>query len=537
MNMSMDRRDLLKLAAVGAGVLAVPLGASGATVGPFQHGVASGDPLPTAVIIWTRVTPTADASPGSGIGPVVTVLWQMSLDEAYTQVVATGTITTGPERDHTVHVDVTGLTPGTPYHYRFLLDGVPSPSGRTRTAPDPQAAVGHLRLGVVSCANWEAGYFSAYRHLATRADLFGVVHLGDYLYEYGPGQFAARGVVIRPHIPAHETLTLADYRARHGQYKTDPDLQALHAAHPWMIVWDDHEAANDSWSGGAENHTPSTEGSWVQRLAASRQAYFEWMPVRTGPAGEIYRTLRFGDLAELTLLDLRTYRSQQTSGAAVDDPSRTMTGAPQMAWLKNQLAASQTRWRLVGTSVIFTPVTLGSLPAYLLGPLREMLGLPEGGEPLNNDQWDGYTADRKQVLTHLSSHGIGNTVFLAGDIHCSLANDVPLRAATYPFSPSVAVEFVVPSLTSDNLDDFLGVPPRTLSLTAEAAIRATNLHVKGIELDSHGFGLLDVRPGRVQMDWYRLSDRTSRTATAAWMCSFATDAGTQKTRRITGPVS
>nr|BFE78831.1 hypothetical protein GCM10020093_014320 [Planobispora longispora] len=184
---------------------------------------------------------------------------------------------------------------------------------------------------------------------------------------------------MRPHEPAHEILSLADYRTRHGQYKTDPDLQALHAACPWMIVWDDHEVANDSWSGGAENHDPATEGPWAPRLAASRQAYFEWMPVRTGPSGEIYRNLRFGTLADLTMLDLRSYRSQQTSGVEVDDPGRTMTGQAQMDWLRNTLSGGGARWRLIGNSVMISPLALGSLPAHLLGPLRRLLGVPEGG--------------------------------------------------------------------------------------------------------------------------------------------------------------
>ncbi|GII64278.1 phosphodiesterase/alkaline phosphatase D [Sphaerisporangium krabiense] len=538
MTQTIMRRDFLKAAAAGTGVAVAGLttGAvadASADASFFRHGVASGDPLPTAVIIWTRITPVPEATPGSGAGPAAEVAWQVATDPGFGRVVASGTLATGPDRDHTVKVDVQGLAPATTYHYRFLSGGQVSPTGRTRTSPGPRDTVAGLRLGVVSCSNWEAGRFAAYRHLAAREDLFGVVHLGDYIYEYGTGEYAARGVVVRPHAPAHEILTLTDYRIRHGQYKTDPDLQALHASVPWMVVWDDHEVANDAWSGGAENHTPATEGPWPARLAASRQAYFEWMPVRTGPSGEIHRNLRFGTLADLTMLDLRSYRSQQTSGTAVDDPSRTITGDAQMAWLKNTLTTGDARWRLIGNSVMISPLALGALPASVLGPLRELLGVPEGGYGLNSDQWDGYTNDRKELLAVLPA----GTVFLTGDIHTTWANDVPLNAATYPSTPPVAVEFVVPSVTSDNVDDILKVPARTVSLTAEALIKATNGHVRAVELDSHGYGVLDVRPERVQMDWYKVSGRTQADARATWFSSYASAYGSRRLTKASGPVA
>ncbi|WP_119729853.1 alkaline phosphatase D family protein [Thermomonospora amylolytica] len=536
---SLDRRGFLRAGAAGAVVVSsLAVAASGAHAAPayFRHGVASGDPLPDGVILWTRVTPTDEATPGSGDGPAVDVVWQVARDAEFRSIVARGTFRTGPERDHTVKVDVRGLTPGTSYHYRFLLDGTPSPVGRTRTAPAASAQVAALKFGVVSCSNWEAGHFAAYRHLAERGDLFGVVHLGDYIYEYGAGDFGAGGTVVRPNVPAHEILTLADYRMRHALYKTDPDLQALHAAYPWMIVWDDHEVANDAWSGGAENHDPATEGSWEARRAASRRAYFEWMPVRAGADGEIYRRLRFGRLAELTLLDLRSHRSRQESGVVVDDPDRTITGDAQMRWLKDGLSASagETRWRLVGNSVMISPVAIGSVPAHLLGPLARLLGIPAGGYAVNPDQWDGYTADRQELLGHLHDGRIGDTVFLTGDIHTSWANDVPLTAATYPATPSVATEMVVPSVTSDNIDDFLGVPPRTLTLAAEGALALTNRHVRWSELDSHGFGVIELTAERARMDWFRLSDRTRRDATATRMASFAVASGTQRLTRLWG---
>ncbi|MGK5552167.1 alkaline phosphatase D family protein [Actinomadura kijaniata] len=528
----LNRRDALKIGGAGLVTAAALPGVAHAAPAPFfRHGVASGDPLPDGIVLWTRVTPTADSLPGSGDGPRTSVTWQVATDADFRQIVRSGSSATGPERDHTVKVDVRGLAPGTAYHYRFLLDGVASPVGRTRTAPAPDADVTSLRFGVVSCANWEAGYFASYRHLAAREDLFGVIHLGDYLYEYGTGGFPGDGGVVRQHVPAHEILTLADYRQRHALYKTDPDLQALHAARPWMVIWDDHEIANDQWSDGAENHDPATEGPYAARRAAAHRAYAEWMPVRFGPDERIYRALRFGRLADLVLLDLRSYRSRQVTGVAVDDPARTITGDAQMAWLKEELSGSRARWRLVGNSVMISPVAIGAVAADVLGPLARLLGIPSGGIAVNADQWDGYTADRTELLGHLHDGRITNTVFLTGDIHTSWANDVPLHAARYPGVPSVATEFVVPSVTSDNIDDFLKVPPRTLSLAAEAVLSATNRHVRWSELDSHGFGVLDLRRERARMDWFFLSDRTRRDATAARAATFTTASGSQRLTR------
>lgn len=533
----LNRREALKLG--GAGVAVAALAPAAAHAAPptayFQHGVASGDPLPLAVVLWTRVTPTPESLPGSGAGPAVEVGWQVAEDAAFTAVVAEGAFATGPERDHTVKVDVQGLRPGTAYHYRFSFQGEPSPAGRTRTAPAENADVESLAFAVVSCSNWEAGHFGSYRLLAARDDLFGVIHLGDYIYEYAPRDFGTGdGGALREHVPAREIITLADYRQRHAQYKTDPDLRALHARHPWMIIWDDHEIANDTWSDGAQNHDPATEGSFAARKAASRQAYEEWMPVRFGDGGVLYRTLRFGQLAELTMLDLRSHRSKQTTGLAVDDPERTLTGGAQMEWLKSTLSGSRTRWRLVGNSVMIGPLVLGSLPAEVLGPLAELLGLPSGGYSLNPDQWDGYTADRRELLGHLNDEGIANTVFLTGDIHTSWAIEVPLKAGSYPKSPAVATEFVVPSVTSNNIDDILQVAPRTVSLAAEAAIATTNRHVRWSELDSHGYGVLTVRREQTRMDWYFLSDRTSPTATSRKAVSFTTASGSQKLKRAWG---
>ncbi|MFB8243893.1 alkaline phosphatase D family protein [Streptomyces sp. NPDC055952] len=536
------RRTVVKAAAataVLAGPLAATLPARAVDQAPaFLHGVASGDPLPDGVLLWTRVTPVPEAIPGSGAGPDTEVSWTVARDKAFTNVVAKGSTLATAASDHTVKADIRGLEPATDYWFRFSAGGTDSPAARTRTAPAHDAAVTGLRFGVVSCANWEAGWFSPYRHLAARGDLDAWLHLGDYIYEYGTGEYGTRGKVVRPHAPAHEIVTLADYRTRHARYKTDPDLQALHAAAPVVAIWDDHEFANDTWSGGAENHTEGAEGAWSARQAAAKQAYFEWMPVRPALAGTTYRRLRFGKLADLSLLDLRSFRSQQVKvgNGEVDDPERTLTGRAQLDWLKAGLKASDTAWRLVGNSVMISPFAIGSLSADLLKPLAKLLGLPQEGLALNTDQWDGYTDDRREILAHLRANAIRNTVFLTGDIHMAWANDVPVDAGTYPLSPSAATEFVVTSVTSDNLDDIVKVPEGTVSAVASPVIRAANRHVHWVDTDRHGFGVLDLTAERAQMDYYVVSDRARRDATATWSRSYRTRSGTQKLERVYDPV-
>ena len=527
---AVDRRTLLRLAGLGAGagVVAATLPTPAAAADTvFRHGVASGDPLPGGILLWTRV---------SGTDGPVGVDWQIAADAGFAAVVQSGTFATGPDRDHTVKVDVAGLTPATTYWYRFGVAGTWSPTGRTMTAPADDDAITRLRMGVVSCANWEAGYFSAYRHLADRGDLNLVVHLGDYLYEYGTGDFAAGGTVVRRTQPEHEILTLDDYRTRHAQYKTDPDLQKLHASVPWIITWDDHEVANDMWSGGAENHTPGTEGPFDARKAAARQAYAEWMPVRLGADGQIYRRLRYGNLVEVSMLDLRTYRSRQAGGTAVDDPDRSIAGTDQLRWLSDGLVTSTATWKLVGNPVIISRLDLATLPAWLLGPLGKLLGIPSNGIVVNADQWDGYNADRERLVDRLRATSTRDVVFLTGDIHTSWANELTTRD-TGPGNPAAA-EFVVPSVTSDNIDDFLGTSAGgPLSILAAALIRATNPHVKWVETDGHGFGVLEVTTARCRMDWYHLADRTRQNSAARWVQGWSVGRGSSRIRRESAPAA
>ncbi|SEG91151.1 alkaline phosphatase D [Saccharopolyspora kobensis] len=539
---SFRRRTLLKAGGVAAIALSSAEVAVAAPSDVFVHGVASGDPTPSNVILWTRVTPGPSASPGSGIGPDCAVGWEVATDPRFRRVVASGSTTTGAARDHTVKVDVAGLAPDTWYWYRFRAAGAVSPVGRTRTAPALGASVERLRFGVVSCSNWQAGYFSAYRHLADRDDLDAVLHLGDYLYEYAPGEYQARDVVVRPHDPPTEVITLPHYRRRHAQYKTDPDLQALHARVPFITTWDDHESANNAWADGAENHTEGAEGSYADRKRAWQRAYAEWMPVRYEPGGVLYRRFAFGALAELSMLDLRSYRSEQVGSRLdhdVHDPARTITGDAQLRWLTSGLARSRAQWKLIGNPVMIAPVRFPStLSIERRRALGELTGTPlVQGLPLNLDQWDGYTADRDAVFAVLRDHGIRNTVFLTGDIHSAWAAELPSSTRSYPLDrESVGVEFVCTSVTSDNIDDILRVRPQTASRAIVGAIRVNNPHIKHVDLDSHGFCVLDLTPQRAQMDWYALTDRTAPDSAAHHSTSYAVRTGTQQIEQVQEPV-
>ncbi|MGA4541480.1 alkaline phosphatase D family protein [Uniformispora flossi] len=530
----LQRRDFIRLTAAASGAAAVGTAAAPAAhaaEGPdaaaaaqsgaeaFRHGVASGDPLPDAVVIWTRVTPEPDGRPGRGRGPAVHVGWEIATDRGFRRTVRSGTARTGPERDHTVNVDVRGLRPGTAYFYRFRAGRTVSPVGRTRTAPAAHAKVDGLRFGIASCVSYSNGYFAAYRHLAERTDLDAVIHLGDYIYEFGSGAGHPGSTDVRPMDPATECRTLADYRTRHGEYRTDPDLQALHASAPIIATWDDHETCGDTWSGGARDHDPATEGPWAARVAAARQAYFEWLPVRQAVPGSTQRRLAFGTLADLTMLDLRSFRSQQalpTDTAALDDPARTITGASQMAWLKDGLTRSPAAWHLIGSSVMAAPWILPT-------------GQANPPTTLNADQWDGYRADQTALFTHLRDHDLRNTVFLTGDLHSSWAGEVPSPGGGAP----VASQFVVGAITST---PFATIYPGGMGARIVAGILAMNPHLQWGEAEANGCGILDVTRARVQFDWYKVADRTKADSPVTHLKSFAVDGGTRRLVPATTPV-
>lgn len=437
------------------------------TLAPFYHGVASGDPEADRVIIWTRVTTDED---------LVQVNWRVALDTAMLQVVAEGTATTDAARDHTVRVDVTGLQPFTFHYYEFELDGVRSIRGRTRTLP-VGTGVDSLRFAVVSCSNYAHGYFNAYSRITARNDVFAVIHLGDYIYEYGNGEYGN----ARALDPAYEILTLNDYRMRHSYYKLDPDLMRLHQQYPFFSVWDDHETANNSWSGGAGNHSAS-EGDWFARKDAGIRAYAEWMPLRLPDPQDtlrIYRRFDFGDLLTLHMLDTRLIGREEQGGANTA-PERTLLGVPQYEWLTTGMSASNGRWQVLGQQV-------------MMAPLRAF------GVPVNDDQWDGYPAERQRIYDHVITNNIRNMVVLTGDIHTSWGNDLPRSGyVASTGANSTGVEFVTTSITSTSFNLPIG----------SGLITLFNDHVKYVDLTQRGYLIFDVNQQRVQGDWYYVNTVT-----------------------------
>ncbi len=457
---------------------------------PFYHGVASGDPLPDRVMLWTRITTQA-------VGPL-TINWAMATDTGITNVVTSGTATTSDTIDHTFKIDVTGLQPGTWYYYRFEYQGRYSVVGRTYTAPTG-TGVDSLRFGVVSCSNYEAGYFNAYGALARRNDLYAIFHLGDYIYEGG-----GDGQGDRDHDPDHEIIDLDDYRIRHSQHKLDDDLRCLHQMYPFITVWDDHESANDSYKDGAANHDPGNEGPWSDRKAASIQAYKEWMPLRDPDIGNrerIWRTLHYGDLMDLIMLDTRLYaRDEQVTGSAIDDPGRNLIGPEQLGWLSNELSTSTAQWKVIGQQVMMAPLEL------------PFLG------PINTDQWDGYRAERQRVYDSILTKQIDNVVVLTGDIHSAWANDLP--TANYNASTgagSVGVEYVCTSITSTN--SAVSVPV--------GIINGANPHIKHANLSDHGYLVLDVNKERAQADYWNVANvanasQYAQSLETSWYCADTT---------------
>ena len=487
---------------------------------PFLHGVASGDPLPDRVVLWTRVTPSREALPGSGLGDDTELEWQIDTSDTFDNP-KTGAVTANVENDHTVHVDADGLEPATEYFYRFIVKsgehaGAESLTGRTLTAPAEDAELDQLNLAIASCANWESGFFAAYGDMAQRArtgEIDHVVFLGDYIYEYPTGEYAGKSGVARMHHPEWEITTLEDYRQRHGRYRTDLNLQAAHAACPWIVVWDDHESANNSWLEGAENHTDGrVEGEWKERQAAATQAYYEWLPVRRealpGDPG-IYRSFTFGTLAQLTMMDLRTFRDAETTGANFANDDRTMLGTDQFNWVAKQLQESNARWDVLGNSVMVSPMRFVTIQDdekanIASGYIKERAT----GIAVNSDQWDGYAAERDRLLTMLDEQE-SNALFLTGDIHSEWANSIA--------SPSgfgeIGCEMVTTSISAPNVDEILTdvfgtyhPEDNSTSLLVEKTIRDYNPWVNHIDFDAHGYGIASIHYDYVDMLYYRVSD-------------------------------
>jgi alkaline phosphatase D len=510
------------LATSGAALGALPLirsvDAFAQAVNPvFRHGVASGDPLSDRVILWTRVTPRSPAG-------AQRVSWELAHDDKFTRIVSRGELETGATRDYTVKVDAMGLEPGHTYYYRFQSAGAQSSIGRTRTLP--KEGVSRIRLGVVSCSNLPQGFFNAYGCLAKRTDIDAILHLGDYIYEYANKQYGDGTAIGRIPAPDKEAITLADYRERHAQYKLDPDSQEAHRMHPFIVTWDDHEFANNTWWGGAQNHTPGEEGDWTVRRAAAVQTYYEWMPIREDAqtlTPRIYRTFRFGDLATLFMLDTRLVgRDQEVDRkdlAALASPKRSLLGAAQENWLAGEFTESvrsKATWNILGQQVMFAPQA------------------PPNTAIPNADVWDGYQASREHMFDLIERIGVGNFTVLTGDIHSSWAYDLPRR----PFDGydrttgkgSLGVEFAGTSISSPTS---LGTGPEGAKQVA--GIRASRPHLHYVDGDYRGYFVLDLTTQKLQADFYAVATVQERSLKERFAKGFVTESGRNHLVEVSSP--
>lgn len=509
---------------------------------PFYHGVASGDPLSDRVIIWTRVTP----QPGDTLIPVA---YAVATDTAFTSVVARGVASATVGRDFTVKVDVDGLRPATTYYYVFTAYDRSSLIGRTRTlATDAQ---NHARLAIVSCSNYPAGYFNAYAAIARRNDLDAVLHLGDYIYEYDADSASFGGstgtALGRQHEPINEIVTMSDYRTRYSQYRLDADLRRLHQQHPMIHVWDDHESANDSYDGGAQNHQ-ANEGSWAVRKAVSKRVCYEWMPTREQPDSVLYRRFRLGDLIDLFMLDTRLdgrdvqvegvgSNASQASKDSLNNPARKIMSERQFTWLTEGLRTSTTTWRVLGNQVMFTPVEVNPIdtaflfanvsPFFALFLRPQLPTLQETFEVgFRGDVWTNYPAQRNRLLQSLREHDVRNLLITTGDFHCAFSFEYPVQP---PFSSTtLPVEFLTSSISAPNFDETLRSVPLvgsiapTLIGTIDTTLRSLNPHLKWHDITHHGYEILDVTSLRAQCDWYFVDTLLLRTSTERWIRGYQT---------------
>ncbi|MFN8308357.1 MAG: alkaline phosphatase D family protein [Chitinophagales bacterium] len=465
---------LLCMAALGAGAQVKQHRITlNPTYKPFYHGVESGDPTESSVMIWTRCTPD------SGNVSSILVNWQIATDLQFTNVVNYGKAYATDASEFTVKVDVCGLQPSTYYYYMFSANGKNSIVGRTKTAPAANSNNDSVRFAVVSCASWEHGYFNAYENICARNDVDAVLHLGDYIYEYASGDFSDGAVTDQGRVydPPQEAVNAIQYEGRYSQYKLDDQLKRIHQLYPFITVWDDHETCNDAWREGGQNHQPATEGPFDVRKHNSTSAYFLWMPLRKPDPNDtirIFRKLRYGKLLDLIMLDTRLYDRDEQDRNAVNDPNRHMMGPVERAWYFQQLSDTSTRWKIIGNQVMFAPMQ---------GPF---------GLVLNPDQWDGYAYERNLIRDYILNNS-KNVVILTGDIHTSWCNDVPgPNYNSNTGAGSACVEFVGPSVTS------LAFPINIGS----NLVMALNSHEKYVQLSNHGYYLLDVRKGRAQADYH-----------------------------------
>ena len=529
----LSRRAFLHGGASAGLVLATGLGASRAAAGgpPFTLGVASGDPTHHSVILWTRLAD--DPLNGGGMDSRrVEVKWEVATDERMDHVVRRGSVVALPDSAHAVHVRVVGLEPDRWYWYRFQAEGELSPVGRTRTFPAPGADARRLRFAFVSCQHFEQGFYPAWANLAEE-EIDCVIHLGDYIYEDG----ARLGV--RAHVPASEIMSLADYRNRHAQYRTDPSLQAAHARFPFIVTWDDHEvednyAADESVDNG--DLDPSNDVSAAEfraRRGRAYRAFFEHMPLDPlrrshGPDALLFRRFSWGRLAEINVLDTRQFRTDQPCAGALDffppagddlvipcgqelDPGATMTGALQEAWLLDGLRRSRARWNVIAQQVMMAALDFGPGVAAL-DPR-----VPAGLSLRNVDAWDGYVAARNRLLGFVRDRHVENLVVLTGDTHTSFVADLKADFDA-PTSPVVGTEFVGPSITSV-------FPPQLIPVVQAALLNPSNAHVKFFEGLFHGYVLCTVTPEEWRSDYRVVATTLVPESSVDTLASFVVEDG------------
>jgi alkaline phosphatase D len=478
---------------------------------PFTLGVASGDPLPDSVLLWTRLAPAPFEPDGGLPQQYVVVQWELASDESFSAPVRSGVAIAYPEYHHTLHVDVDGLEPDRVYHYRFRTGTWISETGRTRTAPLTTAAAASLTYAAVSCQAYFDGYYTAHRHLS-QDDVDVVLHLGDYLYEYAVNSAGGHRAYTDRELPGlfnREATTLEDYRLRYALYKSDPDLRAVHAAHPFVVTWDDHETENNYAGAVSENDDPPEE--FLLRRAAAYRAYWENQPLRAaqlpnGPDARLYRRLQWGTLAQFDVLDTRQYRSDQvyadtkhTGGPLQDDPARTMTGAAQESWLLDGWRASQSLWNVMPQQVCFSQRKL-DLTAE---PLMSM------------DAWDGYRASRRRILDGAKAAGVENLVVMTGDLHAAYAFDIK-DDFDDPASKTLGTEFAATSVASGR--DGAERPP-----TWDTYLKA-NPHLKFYD-GRRGYVRVTLDRQKARADFRTVSAVTTPGAPIATAASFVTEAG------------
>lgn len=450
-----------------------------ASLAPFYHGVASGDPLADKVIIWTRVTPQDSVSS-------VPVWWEVAETTDFNPVVQGDSAKATAEKDYTVKIDVSNLQAGKTYYYRFRAMGKTSATGRTKTTPAGMSD--SLKFAVVSCSNWEWGYFNAYEKIADRNDVDAVLHLGDYIYEYGRGKYG--DTTIRKNLPPYEIVSLSDYRTRHSQYRLDKGLRKVSQQHPMIAIWDDHEVANNVYTEGAQNHQPDKEGDFQKRKNAAVKAYYEWMPIREG--GKHYRSFSYGDLADLIMLDERlegkTKPADSLTAADYASESRSMLGEEQLQWMEGQLQNSKAVWKILGNQVMFADVELSIVYPNM---------------PRNLDSWDGYPAEKKKLKDFILQNKLKDVIFLTGDTHSSWAIEVATEVKkTYNPKTSAgafAIELGTTSISSANDNEYHSSD--TVKMM-ENALMGMNPHIKYLNARDHGYLLLTLYPGKAKGEWY-----------------------------------